>query len=238
MSTLELHAVPPPRLLAPPRHTIVLAAAFVAMAIAGAVLQSRVSAHASAMPRPGQVLPLYASLLAMEWGLVLYVWKAGLRRAGVSIREVVGGRWARPRDLAIDVAVALGVWGLWTLAGAGVDRWLGPAHAASIATLLPRSPGEILLWIALSSSAGFCEELVFRGYFQSQLLALTHRVGLAVVGQALLFGVSHGYQGVRACVAIAVYGLLLGALARWRRSLRPGMLVHAWTDVAGGLFGW
>jgi uncharacterized protein len=238
MSTLELHATPPPRLIAPLRHTAVLAGAFVVFAVLGAILQQRVSAHASAMPRPGQMAPLYASLLAMEWGLVLYVWRAGLRRTGVSIREVVGGRWTRPREVATDLALALGFWGLWTLAGLGVDRLLGPAHAASIATLLPRSPGEILLWIALSLSAGFCEELVFRGYFQSQLLALTHRVGLAVVGQALLFGVSHGYQGVRACVAIAVYGLLLGVLARWRRSLRPGMLAHAWTDVAGGLFGW
>jgi VanZ family protein len=54
--------------------------------------------------------------------------------------------------------------------------------------------------------------------------------------QSVLFGVSHGYQGVRACVTISVYGLFFGALARMNRSLRPGMIAHAWTDVAAGLF--
>jgi hypothetical protein len=32
-----------------------------------------------------------------------------------------------------------------------------------------------------------------------------------------------------------VYGLLAGVLAYWRRTLRPGILAHAWQDVAAGL---
>jgi membrane protease YdiL (CAAX protease family) len=55
--------------------------------------------------------------------------------------------------------------------------------------------------------------------------------------QALLFGVSHGYQGVDACARIALFGLLFGLIAIWRRNLRAGVVAHAWTDIAAGLFG-
>jgi hypothetical protein len=103
--------------------------------------------------------------------------------------------------------------------------------------MLPRGPVETSLWLALSASAGFCEELVFRGYFLTQLRALTRSRWSALILQAALFGISHGYQGVTACLKIAVFGALYGIVALWRRSLRPGMIAHAWTDVAGGLFG-
>jgi hypothetical protein len=34
---------------------------------------------------------------------------------------------------------------------------------------------------------------------------------------------------------IALYGVGFGALARWRRSLAPGIVCHVWTDLASGL---
>ena len=80
-------------------------------------------------------------------------------------------------------------------------------------------------------SAGFCEELVFRGYFQRQFHALTGSAAAAVGLQALVFGVGHFYEGAWAVAQITAYGLLFGLLAAWRKSLRPGMLAHAWSDI-------
>jgi len=37
-------------------------------------------------------------------------------------------------------------------------------------------------------------------------------------------------------LAVAGDGALFGALAVWRRSLKPGMILHAWTDVFSGIF--
>jgi membrane protease YdiL (CAAX protease family) len=51
----------------------------------------------------------------------------------------------------------------------------------------------------------------------------------------MVFGISHGYQGGKQVATITVLGLLYGLLAWWRRSLRPGMLAHGWTDVFSGL---
>jgi membrane protease YdiL (CAAX protease family) len=136
----------------------------------------------------------------------------------------------------MDVMLALGTWGVWTALSWGIDRGLGPGHAASVRAMLPHGVLDVALWIVLSLSAGFAEELVFRGYFQAQFHALTRSAPIALVLQAILFGVTHGYKGGRACVTITLYGLLMGALARARGSLRPGMIAHAWTDIAAGIF--
>jgi membrane protease YdiL (CAAX protease family) len=225
-----------PRLIAPIAHTIALVLLFLVMAAAGALFQQRAAAHATTLPAPSRPTTLYLSLIAMEWGLVLYVVRGGLRRMGTSLRDVVGGRWTGPRDVARDVVMALAAWGLWTLVSWIASRAGGPDHAASVQSLLPRHPLDVALWIALALSAGFSEELVFRGYLFTQFRALTGSTAIAMVLQSVLFGVAHGYQGVRACATITLYGLLFGALALMNRSLRPGMIAHAWTDIAAGLF--
>jgi membrane protease YdiL (CAAX protease family) len=62
-------------------------------------------------------------------------------------------------------------------------------------------------------------------------LALTGSAALAVLAQAVLFGVCHWYQGSKLVITIMVLGLLYGILAHWRKSLRPGMISHAWSDI-------
>jgi len=237
MTTALEAPLPGPRPVASFRHTTALVGVMLTMAASGAYFQHRAARSGlTTLPHPHHPAGLYLSLIAMEWALVLYIWRAGLRPAGASLRELVGGRWNSARAIITDVVLALGTWGIWTGISWAVDRVSGPGHAASVSAMLPRQPLDIALWIALSMSAGFAEELVFRGYFQAQFHALTRNASAALLLQAILFGVTHGYQGLRACLTITVYGLLMGALANARGSLRPGMIAHAWTDIAAGIF--
>ncbi len=126
-------------------------------------------------------------------------------------------------------------WVVWELTAQTVHRLLGPNTAKSVNVLLPQSLAEIAVWTAVSVTAGFCEEAVFRGYLQKQFQALTGSSAVGVVVQAFLFGAAHGYQGVKNVMVITVLGGLYGLLALWRRSLRPGMIAHAWSDLYGGL---
>ena len=59
-------------------------------------------------------------------------------------------------------------------------------------------------------------------------------LGAAAVGQAVVFGVEHGYQGGKKAIEISVIGLLFGILAAWRKNLRVNMLAHTWSDIWGG----
>jgi uncharacterized protein len=94
-----------------------------------------------------------------------------------------------------------------------------------------------VLWIALSVSAGICEEAIFRGYLQRQFAAFTRSAPAGIILSAIAFGAGHAYQGSRMTVLIALYGLMFGLLAHWRGSVRPGMIAHAWQDSLSGLVG-
>jgi membrane protease YdiL (CAAX protease family) len=224
-----------PKLIAPWWHMALLVALFLGMAVSGAFFQRQARSEPGMLQQHPHVVPLYLSLIVLEWGLFAYV-RRGLRRTGMKLSELIGGRWTSSRDVLLDAVLALGLWATWTLVATTWDRWVGPGQAASIHTLLPQRAVETVLWVGVSISAGICEELVFRGYFQKQFEAFTHSRWAALFLQALLFGISHGYQGIEACVKIAVYGALFGLFSLWRRSLRPGMMAHAWTDILGGIF--
>jgi hypothetical protein len=58
---------------------------------------------------------------------------------------------------------------------------------------------------------------------------------LAIAVVALGFGAMHAYQGWKMAVSIGFLGLMLGILAHWRGTVRPGMIAHAWQDTLAGL---
>ena len=95
--------------------------------------------------------------------------------------------------------MALPFWLLCEGSVYGVHRLLsgatGAGSAKTVDSLLPQSLLKILVWMGTCVTAGVCEEMAFRGYLQRQLHALSGSVVLAVLGQGLLFGLFHSYQG-------------------------------------------
>jgi len=100
--------------------------------------------------------------------------------------------------------------------------------------MAPRGRMEILMWIWLSFTAGICEEIVFRGYLQRQFAAWIG-APLGIVVSSTFFGFGHLYQGRNSAIVIGFYGILLGLLALYRKSLLPGVLAHSWQDTLSGL---
>jgi len=204
----------------------------------------RVTARAS---RPHGRLILYVGSIVVDWAIVGYIW-LGLKRRDVRLRDVIGGKWRSADEAMTDFAIAVGFWisssvilaalkfglRLATLDMGKSMEQLGELKK-TLGFIVPDGPVEILAFVALTMTAGFCEEVIYRGYFQQQLRAWTNNLALAIVAQGILFGASHGYQGWRFMVLIAVYGCLFGILAAWRKSLRPGMMAHAWQDLFSGI---
>ncbi len=216
-------------------HTAPFAGVLLALAVAGSVMQSHAKTHPQSFGQARQMVPLYLSLLAMEYGLFAFV-KGGIRRYGVSVREILGGDWSTARKVAIDMAIGLGLWVVWMGILAAWNVFLSCSAALSVYAP-PRRPLDVLLWIAVSISAGIAEEFAFRGYLLRQFGALTGHRWIGLILQAVLFGVAHSYEGWRAAVHIISFGLISGLVALWRGSLRPGIVGHAWTDIMAGIFG-
>ena len=178
-------------------------------------------------------IPIYLTALGMDWALLYFCW-AGVRGHGGNLWDLAGGRWKSWRDVLTDLAILLPFWAVWEGAAYGVHLLLGSGSAKSVDSLLPKSLVEVLVWIATCITAGICEEMAFRGYLQRQFHALTGNIAWAVVLQALVFGIAHGYQGWRNVVVISVLGVLYGALAAWRKNLRVNIVSHAGSDIWEG----
>jgi membrane protease YdiL (CAAX protease family) len=216
--------------VAPWWHTVLILAVLGAASVASWFQHGLPNAHI-----PGITVRLsgYLTVLVEEWVLALLVWLA-LRRRELTVGNLISGRWptvgAFFRDLGLGVAlvcVAIPVTGV-------LGHLLGGPESKTLAAITPKTIGELAVWVVLAASAGFSEELVFRGYLTRQFGAWTGYPLVGVFLQGAAFGLAHGFYG-RAMVVVMVEGWLLGMMAYWRKDLRVVMLAHGLQDTLGGV---
>lgn len=216
--------------VAGPIHTIFLLVTLGAWSFLGWITAGRVTE----VPNPHRIR-LYLFTLFFEWLLFVYV-VAGVRRGGASILIVVGNRWHSVRQLLRDMGIAAAFWVISGVLVFALGRLLRVgATARNIQFMLPHRAAEFAAWIALSVSAGICEEMIFRGYLQRQFIAMTRSAIGGIILSAAAFGAAHAYQGSRMMILIGLYGAMFGTLSHWRGSVRPGMIAHAWQDSLSGV---
>jgi membrane protease YdiL (CAAX protease family) len=219
--------------VAPPWHTLLLTAAVLTVSVIGLRMRTHRATLATHHVRE------YLLTLAWEWALAAAVlWGLWLRRT--PMRTLLGEWQNGARAWLRDAGFALAFWSGSALVLAAVGVLLRSAHfklpEGTIAALAPGSVGELLLFLLLSLSAGFCEELLFRGYFQQQFSRMARgRVWVGVVASSLLFGFAHLYEGAAGVILISIFGAMFSLLALYRRSLRSGMMAHAWHDGLSGV---
>jgi membrane protease YdiL (CAAX protease family) len=137
--------------------------------------------------------------------------------------------------ISTGLAVQLGgdALGFWEAGGdqAGVE-----ARFEGLEGSLP----QLALWLFFSwVSAGFGEEIFFRGFLITRARALVDGLPLAaflsVFLPALLFGLAHFYyQGLIGLVTTGAIGLTLGTLfLLYKRNLWPLILAHGLVDTLG-----
>jgi membrane protease YdiL (CAAX protease family) len=225
--------------VAPYWHTALLVGLQLSVAITGTLLQraSSTAVHVPAPPAAARrIWALYLPLLLVNWGLVLYVCR--LFRTHNALLSLVGRRWHSWRQVGLDVLLALLACVLVQSIEVLAAHYLGTSTAGrnvALAALRPRTGAERLTWAFVALNVGVCEEIVYRGYLQTQFTALTGFAGVGIALQGVLFGIAHAEQGLAAALRITVYGVCFGCLAHARRSLLPGMASHVAIDLASAL---
>jgi membrane protease YdiL (CAAX protease family) len=178
---------------------------------------------------------MYVRTMIVEWLLFAFV-LLGVWLAGSPLTSVLGQRWRSARDVFRDIGIGVLFIILQTLVLSIFSAHMHDGNRdQAVQFLLPKGRAEMALWLALSISAGICEEAVFRGYLQRQFAALTNNIPAGILLSAAMFGLAHGYQGLWRAVVIGVDGATLGVLAYWCRSVRPGMIGHALKDCLAPL---
>src|SRR5262249_21165130 len=175
------------------------------------------------------------------FGLVWF----GLHLKKTRLRDIIGGVWNKADDVLLDIAIAFGFWIASAAVLVGLKFAFGLASLdtkrsaeqvkQTIGSITPHTAVELAVFVLLALCAGFFEEIIFRGYLQKQLGAITRNVYAGLVLAAILFGAGHGYQGKAQMALLAVYGAMFGTLVLLRKSLRPGMMAHAWQDALAGV---
>jgi membrane protease YdiL (CAAX protease family) len=232
-STVTTPADTPRESIAPWWHTALVLVPLATGSIASAYQHGLENLH---VPGLSSRFSSYLTVFLEEWFVVLLIWLA-LRRRGLSIGSLVSGRWQTLGAFFKDLGLGIGFLVVEVPLTSLLSYLLGDSVSNSTASFTPQTGFELVVWVGLAATAGFCEELIFRGYLTRQFRAWTGSRVFAIVLQSAAFGLIHGYYNYKTIVAIMVEGCLLGLLAHWRKSLRPGMVAHGLEDVLGGLVG-
>lgn len=207
--------------------------------VAGAVLHRRFEAALD--QDAGARGWLYRRLLALEWGLAALVGGVVLVAPDVGWSEL-GLRWPDEAPGVLAIALAVFVIALLVLA-TGMARTSARAHpedaslnvlgSSSVTALVPRTTVERRWFTLVSVTAGFCEELLYRGLVLAVVVALVPGAGdlSLVLISAVAFGLAHAYQGPTGVIATGVLGAILAYLYVGTGTLILPMVVHAIIDL-------
>ncbi len=190
---------------------------------------------------PLEELPLvrvraYWRVIAMQWTLVAVLASAWLVR-GRDWGELglqPGRGWAAAGIWVVAVAAGafLIVQGRALLASPGHwDRLRG--RLLGLWRLLPATRPQWALFVAVSATAGICEEVLYRGFAIAYLGNWLPAYGAALVASAA-FGLGHAYQGPRGILLTAALGVAFATLYLVSGTLWPVMLLHAVIDANSG----
>jgi membrane protease YdiL (CAAX protease family) len=185
-------------------------------------------------------LALYASTIAMQWGIVVVVawraWARGISAAALGLPILYPGRTAVTAIVLTAGLVAVQLIGLRHAAQLPEEKRGHLQHLAE--RLLPQRGTERLAFVAVAATAGVCEEFLYRGFVFAALAVGWQDFGtLSVFGSAALFAMAHLYQGRRGMATTFGAGLLFAAARVVTGSLVAGVVAHAAVDLVAGLLG-
>jgi membrane protease YdiL (CAAX protease family) len=182
---------------------------------------------------------LWATAIGLLWTLVA---------AGVALWILERRSWTELRIVAPHGWRILGTIGLLLAVAVFYARSLATITRArrankriklanDAARRAPHTRAELAWWMALSLSAGICEEFIFRGYLIWVLQPLLG-VWVAAAASLVIFAAAHAYEGAKGVVAVAGVGGLLTLIVLAFGSLVPAIAVHVLADAGEGLVAW
>lgn len=148
----------------------------------------------------------------------------GLKGLGIARIRPIHFAWG----IAFLLAANLLLGGLsWVLGQIGMPL------PGEISMLIPKDPAGRIVWVMVSLTAGFCEEIAFRGYLMTRLRLVGKFSNWVIptIISALAFGACHAYQGMPGFIVISVYGALFSLLYIRTGSLWPCVIAHSLQDL-------
>jgi uncharacterized protein len=176
---------------------------------------------------------LWPSVAIIHWttlgATLLLIRRMGWRLSDIGLRLSV-------RSVALMLAVPVIVGAVVIL----LRQSMGAGEAStSLRKIMYPGPvlAEQLLWVFMSFSAGFCEEVIYRGFGITALRGRGNATWVAVVLTTTAFVFVHGIAGLFLFPGYFAAGLLFAFVFLRTRSVVPGVCLHTAIDLGAILLG-
>jgi len=175
-------------------------------------------------------IPFFISTLTLHW-LSVAVTTLVVRRAGLTLTELGLKISIRQAFIIVGRLVAIGL-------AFVLFRQFVPYSMSRPTALVffPIGFSENLFFIFASLNAGFCEELVYRGFAITTLQAHGLSTWQAVTLSLISFVFIHGLAGVYAFPIFFLAGLIYAGIYVKIKHLTTPMALHAFYDMTAILF--
>jgi len=171
----------------------------------------------------------YIATIVFLWLLYAIIYFA-IVREDTNVRSI-GIVKLRTLDFARGLAILLS---LYVIAAALtiLMATIGFTIPGEVEMFLPQELFGKLMWVAMSFTAGFCEEAVFRGYLMTRIRLWGNFSSwtIPLIVSSLLFGIPHLYQGFAGVVVITVLGAMFGYSYIRYRTIWPAIIAHFFLD--------
>ncbi|WP_158619008.1 CPBP family intramembrane glutamic endopeptidase [Micromonospora sp. M71_S20] len=175
----------------------------------------------------------YRDFIVQSWVTAAFVPLIAFVSADLSVIDL---GWTWPSGDGIDYLLAAYMLVTTTVGALRARRRTRRGEIIPIpvgtALIVPQTPHERRLSVAVAATAGITEEAVYRGL----LIAAGTRLydlplALVVTASLALFVAAHAYQGRKGMIGVAILGALFTAIYLISGSLLLAIMVHIWQNL-------
>jgi len=168
--------------------------------------------------------PYLWSIYDVAFAYLAYIF---LKSEGEDVRRILGGVRDKPLP---SILIAIGLIAISMTLSYTLSTMFGGNSGGSILKTLPPFTTLYLATIG-SMIAGICEEFTWRGYILTRLEKITGKTVMAILIQATLFGLYHGFT-INA-IYTTIFGIITGTIYAKTRRLIPIMMGHWLNNTIG-----
>lgn len=179
-------------------------------------------------------IPFWSGIIVLHW-LSVFVVKAFLKQENRTFRDIGYGLNTKKTIILVlsYLTVALLVLGFteWSLKYVSIDE----NKLAGLSNFFPKTTSQRIFFIITVFTAGFCEEIVYRGYAITKLTDIRINKWLAIIPAGIAFVLTHGIIAVTSFSQFFFYfafALIFGVIFILSKRLLPNIIIHLLFDLA------
>lgn len=178
-------------------------------------------------------IPFWSVILVLHW-LSFFLVKAFLNQENKTLKDIGYGLNKKGTIIMVVSYFVLAFLAL------GYTEWslgfvnLSEVKLAQLSNFYPKTTGQRLFYVFTVFTAGFCEEIIYRGYAITKLVEKGVNKWLAIIPAAISFTLIHGVATVFSVGQFLTYfgfGLVFGIIFVVSRQLLPNIIIHLLFDL-------